>query len=69
MNQKDIVVKFILDKVFEKNPYKIAAEQLVAMGFTSKDFNAFLKTPVGKTVPSDQKCNVMNEIIKIEREH
>jgi len=69
MNNEDVVIKVILDEVFEKNLYKIAAEQLFAVGCTSKDFNKFLKTPVGKTIPSDQQCNVMNEMINIEREH
>jgi len=62
-----LLAETILKDIFQTSPYKLAAKRLLEAGFSSVKFNAFLKTDRGAYVPGDQQCNVMSEIIGLEK--
>ena len=68
MRNKIYEIESIFKDVFKKSQYKIAAEKIIAAGYSSDDLWNFIKTCNGKCIPSHQTNNTMNEIINIERE-
>lgn len=63
----ELEIESVFDEVFGMSPYKIAARKLYCVGITSKGLNDFFQTKRGQIIPSDQQCNVMNELINIEK--
>jgi len=62
MKNKTKEIENIFKEVFRASPYRIAAEKLIAAGYSSNDLWEFNKTSEGWHIPTDQTNNTLNEM-------